>query len=209
MQAMLRVGRVAVVVVWVGLLLALARSQWPLQSADPAGLPIVAGAADAEDDWMGVYMHGQKVGYSHTRLTPADGGYRLEETSLLRLSVLEQVQTIRVAIDATTAGDFAVRAFTVKLDSGLGAFDVRGSVDGSALVLHMRTGGETTEQRIPLSEPIYLPSSARAHLRGELAPGRTVTLRVFDPSAMEHQPLAMQVVGRERIDLDTLSCNAW
>jgi len=207
---MLRVGRVAVVVVWVGLLLALARSQWPAAAPDSLAIPTAAGALDADDSWMGVYMRGQKVGYSHSRITPADGGYRFEETSFLRLSVLEQVQTVRVAIDATTTDDFAVQGFTVKLDSGLGVFDVRGTVDGNTLVLRMSSGNEGSEQRIPLSEPIYLPSSARAHLRaGALAPGRSLTLRVFDPSSMEHHPLTIQVVGKESLTLDGTSIDAW
>ena len=207
---MLRVGRLAVVAVWVGLLLALARSQWPSAAPAPGEPPAVSGPVAADDAWMGVYMRGQKVGYSHSRMTPAPGGYRLEETSLLRLSVLDQVQTVRVVIDAETASDFAVRSFTVALDSGLGVFDVRGAVEGHTLVLRMATGPDVTEQRIALTEPLYLPSSARAHLRGEtLAAGRTLTLRVFDPSAMEHQPLEMHVLGRAPLTRDGAKVDAW
>jgi hypothetical protein len=211
MQGILRVGRVTVVVVWVGLLLALAHSQWPQTASRQAAQPLSTAAVPADDSWMGVYMHGQKIGYSHTRIDPTASGYQLQETSLLRLSVLEEVQTVRVAISAATGADFAVRDFTVKLDSGLGVLAVRGTVDGSVLVLHMTTGSDTTEQRIPLAEPIYLPSSARAHLGADaLQPNQTVTLRVFDPSAMEHQPLTMNVIGRERLAMNGgASVEAW
>lgn len=206
---MLRVGRLAVVAVWVALLLALARSQWP-SAQEPVQAPAASGAGATDDAWMGVYMRGQKVGYSHSRMTPIDGGYRLEETSFLRLSVLDQVQTVRVAIDATTTPAFAVQSFTVALDGGLGVFDVRGAVEGQTLVLHMASGADATEQRIPLTEPIYLPSSARAHLLASaLAPGRTLTLRVFDPSALEHQPLRMDVLGRAPLTLDGTTLDAW
>ncbi len=207
---MLRVGRLVVVAVWVGLLLALARSQWPAAGHTPAEQPALRAPLGADDAWMGVYMRGQKVGYSHSRMTPADGGYRLEETSFLRLSVLDQVQTVRAVIDARTTRDFAVRSFTVALDSGLGVFDVRGAVEDRTLVLRMATGPDVTEQRIALTEPIYLPSSARALLRGDtLAPGRTLTLRVFDPSAMEHQPLEIHVLGRAPLTLDGVTVDAW
>src|SRR5262245_13262841 len=209
-KAMLRVGRLAVVAVWVGLLLALARSHAPLGTEAPGSPPAPAPAAVADDAWMGVYMRGQKVGYSHSRMTPADGGYRFEETSYLRLSVLEQVQTVRSVIDATTTPDFALRSFSVALDSGLGVFDVRGTVEGQTLLLLITSGAETTEERIPLSEPIYLPSSARAQLRAApLAAGRTLSVRAFDPSAMEHHPLQMSVIGRAALTLDGPSVNAW
>ena len=103
--------------------------------------------------------------------------------------------------DATTTRDFALRSFTVALDSGLGVLDVRGSVANNTLRLHMGSGPDATEQKIPLSEPIYLPSSARAHMRGDLlAAGRSVTLRVFDPSAMQHEPLQIRVLERAPVD---------
>jgi len=172
---MVRIGRWAVVAVWVGLLLALARSQWPQGGHPPLGPPPPHGSMAADDAWMGVYMHGQKIGYSHSHVTPVADGYRFEEDSSLRLTVLEQVQTVRIVTDATTTPDFALRAFTIKLDSGLGVLDVRGAVENSTLTLHMGSGADVTDQQIPLGEPIYLPSSARARLRGELlAPGRTM-----------------------------------
>src|SRR5262245_17125665 len=209
-KAMLRVGRLAVVAVWIGLLLVLARSHWPLTGDEAAPPPAPSGALAADDAWMGVYMRGQKIGFSHSRTTPIEGGYRFEETSYLRLKVLEQVQTVRAVIDATTTSDFALRTFSVALDSGLGVFDVRGAVEDGALVLRTTAGKETTEQRIPLSEPIYLPSSARAHLRSApLAAGQAFSLRVFDPTAMEHHPLLTHVVGRTTVTVGGVPIDAW
>src|SRR5262245_51466474 len=120
MQAMLRFGRIAIVAVWCALLLALARAHWP--PAAPSDRPIGA-VQTAEDAWMGVYLHGQKVGFSHSRVSPTADGYDLEESSLLRLTVLDQVQTVRAEVKAAAAGDFSLRTFTVAIDSGLGPFD--------------------------------------------------------------------------------------
>jgi Transglutaminase-like superfamily len=103
-----------------------------------------------------------------------------------------------------------VRTFTVTLDSGIGAYAVRGTVDGHTLALQMGAGADATEQRLPISEPIYLPTSARARLRTvALAPDQTMTLRVFDPSAMEHQPLVMHVLGREALTVDGTTQLTW
>jgi hypothetical protein len=207
----MRAGRIAVVIVWVGLLLALARSQWPrAHGGAPAAPPVPHSGSNADDAWMGVYMHGQKIGYSHDRMTPIDGGYRFEESSFLRLSVLDQVQTVRAIIDATASEDFAVRAFTVTLDSGLGALDVRGAVDGNALVLRMGSGDDRTEQTLPLNGPLYFPSSARAQWHaGTLEPGRTITVEVFDPSALDPQSLEMHVIGRETVTAGGVAQSAW
>jgi hypothetical protein len=123
---------------------------------------------------------------------------------------MDQVQTVRALIDATTSPDFAVRTFTVSLDSGIGAYAVRGTVEGDTLALQMGAGADATQQRLPIGEPIYLPASARARLRAmALSPGQTLTLRVFDPSAMEHQPLEMHVLGRETLTVDGTTQPAW
>jgi hypothetical protein len=188
----------------------LARSQWPQTASAPAEVAPVAVADHGDDVWTGVYMRGEKVGYGHTRIVPAADGYRISDRSFLRLSVLDHVESIRAVTEATTGADFALRSFDVALDSGLGDFAVHGSVQDGTLALNVTSGGETTEQRLPLREPLYLPESARAHLRAAgLAPGRTATVRVFDPSAMEHQPLEMRVIGREAIMLDGASVDAW
>jgi len=209
MQAMLRVARFAVVVVWLGLLVALVRSRGPAESR---GVPVSPSAAApaADDAWMGVYMRGEKIGYSHSRMVPDGDGYRLTETSVLRLSVLNEVQTVRLAIDASTGPDFAVRSFAFTLDSGLGPLDVHGTVEGDTLRLQVGDGADASEQHIPLAEPLYLPASARAHLTGDaLAPGRTLTLSVFDPTAMQHQPLEMRVLARAPLAVDGRAIDAW
>lgn len=207
---MLRIGRLAVVAVWIGLLLALAHSQWPHSTplaTDTNALPV----SDRTDDvWTGVYMKGQKVGYGHTRITPAGDGYHVSDRSFLRLSVLDHVESIRAVTQATTSADFALRTFDLTLDSGIGDFTVHGTVENDSLLLRISSGGDTTEQHVALAEPLYLPESARAHLRaGGLAVGRSVTVRAFDPTAMEHQPLLLEVVAREPIALDGRSVDAW
>lgn len=206
---MLRAARYAVVGLWVALLLALARSHLPSTAVVTTQAPgeIVASAGE---DWMGLYMRGEKIGYTHSRTRPVDGGFHFEETSHMRLSVLDQVQTVHAVIDATTAPDYSLRQFQVSLDSGVGAFAVRGTVEGAGLKLRTSAGGQDSEQALALSGPLFLPSSARAHLHAVgLAPGAAVTLQVFDPAGMEYQPLQARVVGREAITVGGEKRDAW
>jgi hypothetical protein len=159
---------------------------------------------------MGLYMRGEKIGYTHSRTRPVDGGFQFEETSHMRLSVLDQVQTVHAVIDATTAPDYSLRRFQISLDSGVGAFSVHGTVDGQALQLRTTAGGQNTDQALDLSGPLFLPSSARAHLHAAgLAPGAAVTLQVFDPAGMEYQPLQARVVAREGITVEGTMHDAW
>jgi hypothetical protein len=208
---MLRWARYAIVAVWIALLIALGRAQWGSPAA-PAmrAVPQATPAVGETDEWTGLYMQDHKVGYAHSRVTQTADGYRLDETSVMRLTVMDREQDIRAVIGADTGRDWTVRRFTVQLTTDLGDFDVRGAVAGHTLTYSMSSGGETTDQHLELQEPIYLPSAARAALVAQgLSPGATTTLRVFDPSSLDAQPMTISVIGRDRLTMDGQAMEAW
>ena len=212
MLPFVRLVRVAIVGTWAALLIALASAHLPSAPVDPAEAPPPAADARAAADevWSGVYMKGSKIGYGHYKAVPAGDGLQIEETSLLRLIVLEREQTVRAVINAEADRTYALRRFDVSLVSDLGTFAARGQVKDAELILSVEAGGERTEQRLPLSEPLFLPAAARARLSaGELRAGATLTVQAFDASAMQHQPLTLRVVGRETITANGREVAAW
>lgn len=209
----LRLVRIAIVAVWAVLLIALARSHLPGSSpgtsTDPGTLPLPSAAA-ADEQWSGIYLRGAKIGYAHSRLTPRDDGLHIEETSVMRLTVLDREQTVRFSLTAEANPDFTVRTLAAALSSDLGTFNVRGRVEGKRLLLDMQTGTEHSEQTIPLDEPLFLPAAARVRLASAgLRAGMQTTVRVFDPSAMQHQPMTITVVEPQDLVIDGISVPAW
>jgi hypothetical protein len=205
MQGTVRALRWSVVVLWVALVGILVHAQMPSgQSAErvvgAADAPGDTNAQAAEESWMGVYMRDQKIGYSHHRVAPTADGYRIEELSVLRATILATAQTVRFSAQGNLGRDFALRDFEVSLQSGVGTFELNGHVNGTAVTLDMKVGDETRTENLPLEEPIYLPLGARRRLwAGGMAAGREVTLRVFDPAAMKSQPVVMRVEGRAQL----------
>jgi hypothetical protein len=213
MQPWVRAVRLSIVGVWATLLVALVSSRLPHpdeQAPSVAPAPLAAADDAGEDLWSGIYMNGSKIGYGHYRSTPAAGGdRRVEEMSLLKLTVLDREQTVRATIDADAAPDLSMRRFDVALTSDLGTFAARGTVADGQLTLDVTTGGQTTTQRVPLDQPLYLPA-ARARLSaGELREGTSLTLQVFDATAMQHQPMTLRVIGRETLTENGASVPTW
>jgi hypothetical protein len=201
------------VLVWVGLLVALVRrpSIPPSSTAsNPVPLAPSLPASESEEAWMGVYMQGNKIGYSHQRRVPDAEGYRFEDQSLLRLTVLETAQTVRTSIEGEVDGDHALRSFSLSLRSGAGDLRVNGTVEAGELRFTVNTGSEERHQEIALRTPLYLPSTARRRL-GLLGldEGRRVTLDVFDPSAMISHPMELVVEGKERLPSRDGNVDAW
>lgn len=211
MQPLVRIIRLSIVGVWVALLVALATSRLPHRAGPDAPGPLPAADAGADDEWTGIYMNGSKIGYSHSRATPdAGGGLRLEETSLLRLTVLEREQTVRATVTAEADGQFAMRQFAVALVTDLGTFAARGRIADGALALDLETGGETSHQRFPLDAPLYLPSAARARLGASpLREGTEVTVQVFDAAVLQNAPMTMRVLGRETLQIAGRDVPTW
>lgn len=211
MQPLVRVVRLSIVGVWAALLVALATSHLPRHPAPDASVPAPAADGAGEDVWTGIYMNGSKIGYSHYVATPSGAdGMRIEETSLLRLTVLDREQTVRATVTADAGGDFAMRRFDVALVTDLGTFAARGRVGGGQLELDLETGGETSHQRIDLDAPLYLPSAARARLSATpLREGMELSVQAFDAAAMQHEAMTMRVVGRETLNVDGAAVSTW
>ncbi len=202
--------RILIVAIWASLLIALARSQMPDAARDAAFAPAPPADAVADEQWSGIYLRGAKIGYAHGRVQPQDDGVRIEETSVMRLTVLDREQTVRFSLTADANPDYTVRALVATLDSDIGSFSVRGRVEGDTLVLDMTTGAETSAQTIPITEPLYLPIAARARLSAAgLRAGTQATFRVFDPSSLQHQPMTIRVEEPQEIVIGGISVAAW
>lgn len=213
MPSLVRAVRFTIVGVWAALLIALASAHLPYRPAPEAAAPDSgAPAADpsGEELWSGIYMNGSKIGYGHYRAVPGGAGLHIEETSLLRLTVLDREQTVQATVTGEADDDLALRRFDVALTSDLGTFGARGEVSDGTLVLDLTTAGQTTTQRVPLERPLYLPAAARTQLsRAGLREGATLTVQVFDAAAMQHQPMTMAVVGRETLTENGVAVPTW
>lgn len=196
--------RVVVVALWLFLMVQLVRDR----ATDAGGAGIVPtttvaeeAAAETQEAWMGVYLGGHKVGYTHYRFVPSSGGYRFGQTALLRMKIMDSEQVVHVSIEGETGADYALKVFKADLRSGVGDLSAHGRVEGKELVLTIHTGVESTEQHLAVREPIYLPVGARRHLRQQdLHPGHQVAVQVFDPATMRYQPIRYTVERRERIE---------
>jgi Transglutaminase-like superfamily len=192
--------RWSIVLLWLGLVCGLLwKQETPGKQAPSAGAA-VADAGSSQDTWMSLYMHDSKIGYSHDRWEPTQTGFRFKESSLLRVTVLDQPQTVQTAVEGEVDGHEALRRFSFSLRSGVGDMHVRGTKVEGALDLQIDTGSDQRREKLPVAGEIYLPSVAR-HLLGhaKVQRGTRVDVDVFDPSAMATHPLNLLVEAREPV----------
>jgi transglutaminase-like putative cysteine protease len=192
--------RWAIIAAWLALVGLLVREQWvapppaePL--ADLGGL-----RTPSSEEWMGMYHGAQKIGWVHLSVYGRDGGYDILEESLLRLTLLDTPQTVRIRVRARTGEDHALETLAFELDNGTSRFRAEG--ERTADVFRVRTiiGVEESTLLLPADGPIFLPASVRRYLaRGTLEPGKRYEVRVFDPSVMKGQEIVATVVREEEV----------
>jgi hypothetical protein len=195
-----RLLRWAIFASWLMLIGLLLRQQWS-GPPRPEPLPDLGSAqTPASEEWMGMYHGGQKIGYVHSSVFPDADGYATEEESLLRITVLDSPQTVRMRVKGRSASDHSLERLSFELDNGQSRFRAEGERRGS--VFHLRTvvGEQESEAELPMDGPFFLPASVRRHLAaGELTPGKRYEVRVFDPSMMKAQGIVATVVREEEV----------
>jgi hypothetical protein len=193
MRRTLSIGIVGFWLVMVGVLV-----QRNLRVAPPGPLAFDNVESTARDEWMSIYHEGRKIGYSHYRLSRDGDRLAFSEESLLRMTVLHTLQTVRTNMHGHTAPDFSLRDVEFDLSSGAGNLRATGVVDASKLRLTLHTGSDVTEQVLPLSGPLYLPSTLRGLLTPDtLQAGRRMDVLVFDPVSFNNDHMSVTVERQE------------
>ena len=165
---------------------------------------------EPQDEWLALFQHGRKVGYSHTRLIPRDEGFDASEELFLRLLFLEDTQEVFSTLQAKLAPDHSLKSFTFRLQAGPISFRLEGSVTPGKLLLVTRMAAEERSTELLVANPIYLGSGIRGFLAQErLKVGESYRLAFFDPSTMSQSLVTIQVEAKETIRLDSRNYEAF
>ncbi len=192
--------------VWLGLMVTLWNSP---EGEVSTVLPEIRREAP-DQGWMGLYLEDRKVGYSNFKISEKAGGHTLLDRSVLRLRMLDTNQTVNAQTVAETDETYALESFKMRLQSGVGNFQLSGEVKDGVLEVVTAVGEHRDTRSFPLEAPIYLPSALRANLiSAGLKVGDRREAKIFDPAAMGMQSIVQDVVALESIDTEEGSVEAW
>lgn len=152
-----------------------------------------------EEHWMGMYMHGEKVGYSFSKITPGNGGYRFEGVLKMRFNVLNEEKAIETTVSARLGNNLKLVSFDAKLTSDF-SMKASGRIEDKKLILDIQTGGETRSHVFKLDrEPSLNMALIPEMLHKGLKEGRKIRMPLFDPASLSIRDWEMEISGREVI----------
>jgi len=164
----------------------------------PVSLSVDAVTPTANETWMNILQNDRKIGYSHRRFIPRDGGYDMTDTTYLRLNTMGMIQDLHMRTKAVLNPDLTLSGFDFTLRSNLFDFNARGEVRDKTLFVQV--GDQKME--IPVTDGLYLTGGILDAVgNADLKVGETRTFSVFDPATLGRRPVRVTAEGEEFLDI--------
>ncbi len=164
-----------------------------------AVLTSVTAFADSREEWAGIYLGKQKIGYEHIAVKEIPGGFNITDYMTARISMLGTVQGLNTKTSSMTDGSYRLKSFHFSMRSGFADSEISGSVDGNTL--RLKTGPEPSDMKnMKIDEAPFLASGADLYLQGlKLKAGDSFDLPLFDPASLSLDRMKVKVESLERM----------
>jgi len=195
-----RLVRFAILFFWLVMLVLLIQKNYLKPRVAHLSFSTVKDNLETHEDWLGIYLKGEKVGYSTTKTKQVKDLYEISEDSLMFLNTLGTNQRIESKIKSVVNHDYSLRSFEFYLLSGPITFFLHGEVIGNALNLVMVSGKNTTRSTLPLKNIPFLSNTLKPYILSQgLKEGKKFSLPFFDPSTLSSRDITIEVLGKEMI----------
>jgi hypothetical protein len=160
------------------------------------------GEIRADEEWMGIYLEGKKIGYGFNRVEKTEGGYSITEETDTTLTVMGTKQEVRTSTVSDHDASLGLKNFRIKMAAGVVGTNITGYIVGDSMKLEIETIGNVQKREVRFKE--------RPHLSGDIGPylimqgleaGKKFRLPFFDPATMSSQPMEVTVEAREDMKL--------
>jgi hypothetical protein len=155
------------------------------------------------DTWMNIFQNKRKIGFSHSTFSKHDTGYRLKETVFMRINTMGMVQDINLKTEGMLHPDFTLASINFEINSGRFQFAVNGTLSGNVMTVHTKSTGDSRKIEIKKvkEKPYLFAGILNAVTSTKPSPGDKFVFHIFDPGTMVQQPVHVEVIGHEQIEL--------
>ncbi len=152
-----------------------------------------------EEQWMGVYYKGEKIGYSIRKVDKWDRGYKISEFLTMSLNVMNSQREIETVTCAYLDSDFGLNSFELALKSDI-SMNIKGKIEGKNLKISIEAPGTKSERTISLKDKPSLNLSIIPNVLKEgIKPGKKFSMVIIDPSTLSQDNMLIEIKGEEQI----------
>ena len=160
------------------------------------------GEVSERDTWMNIFQNNRKIGFSHSTFSKQETGYALEETVYMRINTMGMVQDINLKTEGRLNPDFTIASINFKINSGRFQYAVKGTLTNGVMTVTTRSAGDSREMKIQLKEKPYMFAGILSAVTAtQPQSGDKFVFQIFDPGTMAQQPVHVEVIGQEQLEL--------
>ncbi len=155
-------------------------------------------------EWYGLYLNGQKAGYSMNEVAIAeDGTVVVVDDTRFRISMAGIQQDMEVYSKRTYAAEGDLLSIENRIDDPAGLKEFNAVIQGDKMVLKSNVAGKALEESLPKPKESLLDVLKQAALVDEGAKiGDAITFSVFEPMYKKEIGGTSEIVGVETRTLD-------
>ncbi|MEW6218477.1 MAG: transglutaminase-like domain-containing protein [Thermodesulfobacteriota bacterium] len=191
-------ARLLLLLVWAGLFGLLLQREYLVPTIDPREQAALK--RHREESFMGVYFRGERIGYVKTRIRPGETGLDLDQTSFLRLNVLDKSYPVTMSVEANLDEGSRLASFRFALNSPFYAMKAQGQVEGRRVDFTLATGREEIRDSVLLAREPFFATNRRAYLlAAKPRPGDRLRIPYFDPVSLAGKDTVVEYKGLEKV----------
>ncbi|HEX7319467.1 MAG TPA: transglutaminase-like domain-containing protein [bacterium] len=186
----------AIIIITVYLVLQIPR---PGRSAESSSM-ISDTVLSASEEWLGMYIHGERIGYTFTKLTRTGQGLTVESRSQMTIFMMQETRSLATTFFAHTNPDYTLKDFSLEINTAGHPTKIEGSIENTSLKLTSYSQGVPQTKTFQLKEKPFFPDAIEELIKTRgLKPGDEISLPYFDPTTQSQSPAQITIFEPEDV----------
>jgi hypothetical protein len=165
---------------------------------------------ESRQEWAGLYLNNQKIGYSFSEIKRMEEGYKITENMFMKMMVMGIPQKIESKINSVTDREMNLKNFSFRIKSGVISFIAYGNLDNDVLKLMIVSGGKKSKKELKLKDKPILSTGLKYYiLKKGLKVGSSFKRVIFDPLTLANRAIDVEVVSEEKITIHGRQINSF
>ncbi len=155
---------------------------------------------DIQEEWLGIFIQGERVGYSFTKITTFESGLTIENRSQMTINMMNQITTLATHLFAQTDTAYALNNFSISIETPGHEAKIKGLIKDNQLVLTNYSHGVEQTQVKEIKEKPYFPDAIDQLVKKKnLKPGDEISIPYFDPTSQSSGQAKLKVHPDEMV----------
>jgi hypothetical protein len=154
------------------------------------------------EEWLGIFIQGQRIGYSFTKIGRTATGLAIENRSLMTLVMMTEQRTLQTHTYVHTDNEYTLKDFSLEITTAGHATRIEGAVHDLHMTLTSYSHGVPQTQTITLKEKPYIPDVLEQVIKQKnLKPGDAISIPYFDPTTQSSDIARIRIGNQEVVNV--------